>query len=159
ASVLVEFVLLLYLQQALGWTPLATALAFLPFAVVLLIANHLAPACIARLGAAGGASAGFVVAAAGLALLAGIGAGTTYWGGLLPGMLLLAIGISLVFCGGAVLAMTHAAPPQAGPAGGVLNTPLELRPTVALALLMAIVPLPADYLAGHPWPLRSAPAL
>ena len=159
ASVLVEFVLLLYLQQALGWTPLATALAFLPFAVVLLIANHLAPACIARLGAAGGASAGFVVAAAGLALLAGIGAGTTYWGGLLPGMLLLAIGISLVFCGGAVLAMTHAAPHQAGLAGGVMNTAMELGPTVGLALLMAIAALPADSVAGYAWAFGSAAAI
>jgi MFS family permease len=58
ASVLIEYVLALYLQQARGWSGLETALGFVPFATVLTLANPAAAALIGRVGAIAVASGG-----------------------------------------------------------------------------------------------------
>ncbi|MGK9165054.1 MFS transporter [Inquilinus limosus] len=150
-SALIEFVLSLYLQQAREWSPLATALAFLPFAVALMAANHLAPALVGRFGPARVTVAGLLAAAAGLGLLAGIDRGTDYAAGLLPGMVLLATGLSLMFSGSAVLSTMNVPQRQAGLAGGVMNTAMELGPTVGLAALMSIAATRADAVDGYAW--------
>jgi hypothetical protein len=150
-SALIEFVLSLYLQQARGWTPLATALAFLPFAAALMATNHIAPAVVGRLGPARVTVAGLLVAAAGLGLLAGIGRETDYAAGLLPGMVLLAAGMSLMFSGSAVLSTMNVPPRQAGLAGGVMNTAMELGPTVGLAALMSVAAARPDAVDGYAW--------
>ncbi|MGK9234411.1 MFS transporter [Inquilinus limosus] len=150
-SALIEFVLSLYLQGAREWSPLATALAFLPFAVALMAANHLAPALVGRFGPARVTVAGLLAAAAGLGLLAGIDRGTDYAAGLLPGMVLLAAGMSLMFSGSAVLSTMNVPQRQAGLAGGVMNTAMELGPTVGLAALMAVSATRPDAVDGYAW--------
>ncbi|WP_395674652.1 MFS transporter [Inquilinus sp.] len=150
-SVLIEFVLSLYLQQARGWTPLATALAFLPFAVALMATNRIAPPLVGRLGPARVTVAGLLIAAAGLGLLAGLDRGTGYAAGLLPGMVFLAAGLSLMFSGSAVLSTMHVPQRQAGLAGGVMNTAMELGPTVGLTALMSVAATRPDAVDGYAW--------
>lgn len=150
-SALIEFVLSLYLQGARAWTPLATALAFLPFAMALMATNHVAPALVGRFGPARVTVAGLLVAAGGLGLLAGLGRDTDYAGGLLPGMVLLAAGMSLMFSGSAVLSTMNVPQRQAGLAGGVMNTAMELGPTVGLAALMSVAAARPDAVDGYAW--------
>lgn len=157
-SVLIEFVLLLFFQQLRGWTPLFTALAFLPFAIALIVANYAAPSRVARYGAINTLIAGFVVAAIGLGWLAGISHDISYNLGLVPGMVLLAIGISLVFSGAAVLSMTNVPRHQAGLAGGVMNTGMELGPTVGLTALMSVAAFRTDVVEGYAWAFGTAAA-
>ncbi|MBC8951566.1 hypothetical protein [Xenorhabdus sp. PB62.4] len=102
-SGVVNFVLSLYLQQELGWTPLMTAGAFLPFAVALIVTGQITTPLVGRMGAARVTSLGLLIAAIGLGLLVGIDKNTTYVVGLLPSLVLVAIGISLAFSGSAVL--------------------------------------------------------
>ncbi|WP_222110169.1 MFS transporter [Mesorhizobium amorphae] len=82
-SIAIEYILSLYLQQVRGWSPLVTTLAFLPFAVVLIITNYLSPAVVARFGAAQTTIGGLIVAALGLGLLAGLGSDSSYLIGLM----------------------------------------------------------------------------
>lgn len=148
-SGLVNFVLSLYLQQVRDWSPLVTAAAFLPFAVALIAASRTAVPLVGRLGAARVTIGGLLVAAVGLALLVGIERETAYVTGILPGLLLLAAGGALTFSGSAVLSTTNVPQHQAGLAGGVMNTAMELGPTVGLALLMSVAAIRTDVVAGY----------
>ncbi|WP_420718075.1 MFS transporter [Streptomyces sp. H34-S4] len=141
AGTAVTFVLLsLHLQQELGWSPLRTSAAFLPFAVALLVAGRVAGPLVARYGAARVTTTGLVAAAAGLALLAltGLTPEIPYAYGLLPGLLLLPAGTAAAFAGAAVLATDGVEPHQAGLAGGVMNTAMELGPTVVFAAVLSL---------------------
>ncbi|MFE0647989.1 MFS transporter [Streptomyces sp. NPDC059534] len=135
------FVLLsLALQQQRGWSALVTSAAFVPFAVALLGAGRLAGPLIGRYGPGRVTGAGLGTAAAGLGLLAATGFETSvpYAYGLLPGLLLLPAGGALSFAGAAVLATDGVPAHRAGLAGGVLNTAMELGPTVVFAALLTL---------------------
>ncbi|MEV5970867.1 MFS transporter [Streptomyces sp. NPDC051921] len=135
------FVLLsLGLQRDRGWSALLTSGAFAPFAVALLVAGRAAGPLIRRHGAGRATAAGLGAGAAGLALLAATGfdPATPYACGLLPGLLLLATGAAVSFAGAGVLATEGVPPERSGLAGGVLNTAMELGPTVVLAAVLTL---------------------
>lgn len=156
AGGLVNFVLSLYLQQVKGWSPIETAAAFVPFAVVLLASGQAAATLVGRFGGGGVTIAGLLIAALGLGLLAGIGYESGYLFDLLPGLVLLAAGASLIFSGSAVLSTANVPIQQAGLAGGVMNTAMELGPTVGLASLMSIAATRMDTVTGYAWAFGSA---
>ncbi|MFC8447554.1 MFS transporter [Kitasatospora sp. NPDC057223] len=140
AATAITFVLLsLHLQQARGWTPLETSGAFLPFAVTLIAAGRAAGPLIGRFGARTVTTGGLAGAAAGLALLAATGLNTAlpYPVGLLPGLVLLPAGAAASFAGAVLLAVEGVPQRRAGLAGGVMNTAMELGPTVVLAVLLS----------------------
>ncbi|MFI6418065.1 MFS transporter [Streptomyces sp. NPDC050842] len=136
----VFLLLSLALQEGRGWSALLTSAAFVPFAVALLGAGRLAGPLIGRYGPGGVTGAGLGTAAAGLGLLAATGFDTTvpYAYGLLPGLVLLAAGSAGSFAGAAVLATDGVPAHRAGLAGGVLNTAMELGPTVVFAALLTL---------------------
>ena len=78
-------------------SPLETGLAFLPLALVIVIAAHLASHLLAHLGTRIVMAAGLLIAAAGALLLTGAPADASYVADLLPGFLALGFGIGLVF--------------------------------------------------------------
>ncbi|WP_445143794.1 MFS transporter [Dyella sp. Tek66A03] len=156
AGGLINFVLSLYLQQVRAWSSLATAAAFVPFAIVLIATGRAAGPLVERFGPPRVIIGGFLIAAAGLGLLSGIDRSMSYALGLLPGLILLAAGGSLLFSGSAVLSTTNVPPHQAGLAGGVMNTAMELGPTVGLATLMSVAALPADVVSGYGWAFGAA---
>lgn len=135
------FVLLsLALQERRDWSALLTSAAFVPFAVALLGSGRLAGPLIGRYGPGRVTGAGLGTAAAGLGLLAATGFDTSvpYAYGLLPGLLLLPAGGALSFAGAAVLATDGVPAHRTGLAGGVLNTAMELGPTVLFAGLLTL---------------------
>ncbi|MFF2776551.1 MFS transporter [Streptomyces sp. NPDC058052] len=148
------FILLsLALQRERGWSALLTSAAFVPFAAALLGAGRLAGPLLGRYGPGRVTATGLGLAGTGLALLAA-GAGdpaVPYAYGLLPGLLLLPAGGALSFAGAAVLATERVPADRAGLAGGVLNTAMELGPTVVFAALLT--------LGGSTAPLAAAAAL
>lgn len=72
-------------------------------------------------------------------------------GTLWAGIVLTPAETSLVFSGSAVLSTLDVSPGQAGLAGGVMNTAMELGPTVGLAALMAIAATKTDLVLGYSW--------
>ncbi|WP_205576909.1 MFS transporter [Photobacterium salinisoli] len=146
---LVTFLLSLFLQIQQGWTPLETAGAFVPYTLTLLIMNQAASRIVGWLGPLKVTISGLVVGAVGLSLLAGIHQEVTYVSGLLPGIVILTLGTSLMFSGSAVLSTMNVPQHQAGLAGGVMNTSMELGPTFGLASLMAITGIASDVVGGY----------
>lgn len=158
-SLLLEYVLSLYLQQVHGWSGLGVAAGFLPFAAVLLAANTAGARLVGRFGAAGTMTGGLLMSAGGMGLLAAIGRDTDYLAGILPGSVLLGVGLSLVFSGAAVLSTANVPQRQAGLAGGVMTTAMELGPTVGFALLMTVAVTQADVVRGYAWAFGAAALL
>ncbi|MEW1912858.1 MFS transporter [Kitasatospora sp. NPDC085895] len=131
--------LTLHLQQDLGWTPLATSGAFLPYAAALLLGGQAAGPLVGRVGPKAVTAIGLATGAAGLFALAHLGTGSGYLP-LVPGLVLLPFGAALAFAGAAVLATDGVPKEQIGLAGGVLNTAMELGPTVLLTALLTVGP-------------------
>ncbi|WP_435970142.1 MFS transporter [Streptomyces sp. Qhu_M48] len=135
------FVLLsLAFQRERGWNELLTSAAFVPFAAALLGAGRLAGPLIGRYGPGRVTATGLGTASVGLGLLAttGFDSSVPYAYGLLPGLLLLPAGGALSFAAAAVLATEGVPAHRAGLAGGVLNTAMELGPTVLFAALLTL---------------------
>ncbi len=153
---LITFLLSLYLQQFRGWSPFATSMAFVPYTIGLLLINRVAGSLIIRFGALPITIIGLLIGAIGLFLLAMLNAQTSYTLGLLPGLFILPVGASLVFSGSAVLSTANVQLHQAGLAGGVMNTSMELGPTMGLAALMAIAATQMEIIDGYAWAFGTA---
>ncbi|MEW2175393.1 MFS transporter [Streptomyces sp. NPDC005406] len=139
-TAMTSVVLSLHLQQTRGWSPLQTSAAFVPFALALIASGRAAGPLVSRYGAGAVTTTGLGTGAAGLVLLAstGLHAHTPYAYGLLPGLVLLAAGTAAAFGGAAVLTTEGVPARQTGLAGGVLNSAMELGPTVLFALLLTL---------------------
>lgn len=147
------FILALYFQQIQGYSPLRTSAAFLPPVAAVLFTASVGGRAVRRFGARAVTAAGLGTAALGLVLLAGLDAESPYFGLLAAGIALFPVGAGFTFSGATVLAVEDAAPHQAGLAGGVVNTAMEIGPPVGLAVL---VPLAASRAAELEGVTRSA---
>src|SRR5438874_2796683 len=83
------FLLTLYLQQVLGYSPLKTGLAYVPFGLGLIAGIAVSTKILERVGAKGVTTAALVIAGFGLLRLGGVTIHASYVGELLPTILLL----------------------------------------------------------------------
>jgi len=91
------YLLTLFEQQVLHYSPLHGGLSYLPLGVGLSVGIGLGTALMPRLAVKPLLTAAPLGMAAGLALTSGIGIGTSYAGGILPGMLVLAVFVGMGF--------------------------------------------------------------
>src|SRR3954471_14374854 len=98
AGLLAVFLFLTYyLQQNLGLSPVMTGLAFLPSPIVVALASmQLAPRLAVRLGVRLPIAAGMALAAVGMVLLAQLGAESSYLTGVVPGLVVMSLGLGCV---------------------------------------------------------------
>ncbi|MEN4807107.1 MFS transporter [Pantoea agglomerans] len=153
---LITLLLSLYLQQLRGWSSFTTSMAFIPYTFGLLMMNRAAGPLVMRFGAMKVMISGLLIGSLGLTLLSQITLNTDYSLGLLPGLFILPAGASLVFSACAVLSTTNVPLHQAGLAGGVMNTAMELGPTLGLAILMSIAASRLELINGYAWAFGSA---
>jgi EmrB/QacA subfamily drug resistance transporter len=128
----------LFLQDVLDASALQTGLAFLPLALVILGAAHLASHLLAHLGSRVVMVAGLLIAAAGALLLAGAPADAGYVRDLLPGFLALGFGIGLTFVSVSVTAMHDVGHEHAGLASGIMTTAHEIGAALGVAVLGSV---------------------
>jgi DHA2 family methylenomycin A resistance protein-like MFS transporter len=136
------FVLTLFLQSVLHYSPLLAGLAALPLFAPLAVLAPLAGRLTSRIGPRLPMGFGFLTAAVGLALLALGGAHSSYLV-LLPAFLLWGSGLGLVTP--SVVAAAIAAVPRnrAGLASGINNTARQAAGAIGVALAGAIAGKPA----------------
>jgi EmrB/QacA subfamily drug resistance transporter len=128
----------LYLQNILGYSPLATGFAFLPVTAGIIIGATAAQQLIPRLGVRPVMLSGLTLAAAGLALLAATTRVDGDYLGVLGGLLAMATGMGATFVPMTLVATTNVAPDDAGLASGIFNTSQQVGGALGLAVLSTL---------------------
>jgi EmrB/QacA subfamily drug resistance transporter len=128
----------LYMQNGLGTGPLLTGLGFLPLAVALVAGVHVGRHVLMHAGLRLPMATGFTTAAGGMLLLSGAGAGGSYLGDVLPGMLVAGIGLGVVLVCVSVSVMTGAADEESGMLSGLNTTGHEIGGTIGIAVLATV---------------------
>lgn len=127
------FILSLYMQKTLGYSPLQTGLAFLPPCIAIGIANVLAGGIVARFGPWLPMIAGLLISALGFFLLGRLDTHSTY-ADLLPGLLLFSFGIGMAVPPMTTAILEGAERKRSGVASGVLNTVRQSAGALGIAL-------------------------
>lgn len=137
----VMFLLVVQLQVSLGWSPLEAGLATLPTTALLTILSHRVGGLAQRIGPRPLLVAGPLLASAGVAMLAGVGPGDRYLSDVLPGVLLLGAGLTLLVAPLTATVMAAAPPALVGTASGVNNAVARTAGLLAVAGLPLLVGL------------------
>jgi MFS family permease len=132
------FFLTLYMQNVEGWSPIRTGLAYLPITAGVGIGAGVAPKLVAKVGTRPVVVSGAAIAAVGVYLLAQLKVHGSYVSGLLPGMVIMAIGLGFLFV--AITTAANAGVPhhQAGLAAALLNASQQVGGALGLAVFAAI---------------------
>jgi len=140
-----------YLENDLGYGPLATGVAFLPLTAGIFTMSRITPRLIARFGAAPLMVVGSLGAVASFALLSTIGSGSSYAGAVLVPMLVNGLSAGLVFMPTTSLVLAGVEPEHAGSASGLLQTMQQLGGAVGLAVIASVYAanaVPGEFLPG-----------
>jgi EmrB/QacA subfamily drug resistance transporter len=134
------FLLPFQLIQGRGYSPTAAGAAFLPFSLVMGIGSRYAGRWFSGAGAGRWLALGSALAGGGMALLGGLGRrlgleGGGFWSDVLPGMLLLGIGMTIAVPPLTTIVLNSAGEARAGAASGVNNTAARVAGLLAIALL------------------------
>ncbi|SHH61346.1 Major Facilitator Superfamily protein [Jatrophihabitans endophyticus] len=139
AYVAFQFVVTIYLQDALGWSPLAMALAFLPAGLIVVVSATRMDRVLARVPSPVLILAGLASFLAGYALFLRVEPSMSYWNFLLPTMVLLGLGFALTFPAVNSQATAGVADHEQGLASGLVNTSIQVGGAVVLAVITAIL--------------------
>jgi len=146
------FLLLTYdFQVVLRYSPARAGVAFLPLsAAVLLSSTTISRQLLPRVPPRWLVVPGLLVAAAGMATLTGLGIHSSYGAHILPGELLLGLGMGAVFVPAFSTATAGVGPREAGVASALANTSQQIGASVGTALLNTIATAAtAAYGASH----------
>ena len=139
AYVSFQFVVTLYLQNALGWSPLAMALGFLPAGILVVASVVKMGSVLERFDTRLVIAAGLASFALGYALFLRVTPGMAYANFLLPTMLLLGLGFALCFPSINAQATAGVADHEQGLASGLVNTSMQVGGAVMLAVISAVM--------------------
>ncbi len=129
------FFLTIFVQEVLGYSALRSGIAFLPFAVMIVVMSGIVSQLVARIGARPLMLAGSAVAAGGMYWFSLISVHTTYVGGLLGPMLVTSAGFGLLFVPISLIALNRVQGQDSGVASSLLNTGQQVGGAIGLAAL------------------------
>jgi len=128
----------LFIQQVLGYSPVKSGFAFLPFSVGIVVGAQLASALISRVDPRWISGVGGLMGAIGMFGFARLQVDSSYVNGLLPWMLLLSVGLGLVFVPLTLTAVNGVAREDSGVGSAVLNTMQQVGGSIGLAVLSTV---------------------
>jgi MFS family permease len=145
------FLFVIYLQSVLGYSPLAAGAALTPITLLMLVLSPPAGKLATRIGYRAPMTAGPLVVAAGMALLAGIGRGSSFLFGMLPGITVLGLGLAATVAPLTTAVLAGVEEKRAGIAAAVNTAVSRLAGLLAVALL----PLLAGMASADPGSLAA----
>jgi MFS family permease len=134
-----QFVGTLYLQALLGWSPIGTALAFLPGGLIVAFASPRVGPLADRFGTERVIAVGLASFVLGYGLMLRIGDTLSYPGVFLPTMLLIGIGFALCFPMMNIQGTAGVGDHEQGLASGLVQTSFQVGGAIVLAIVTAIV--------------------
>nr|WP_254220946.1 MFS transporter [Brevibacterium luteolum] len=132
------YLLNLYMQYVLDYSPMRTGLSWLPFAVGILVGAILSSKLIAALAPRVIIGIGATVMALGLLALSMVGTDTSYWLHLLPAIFATGLGFSLNFVPLTSAAVESVEQQNAGIASALLNTSQQTGAALGMAVFSSI---------------------
>jgi len=130
--------LTLYMQQVLGYSPLQTGFAYLAVAGTAVIWANVAAMAVNRVGVKPALIFGMSLLTIGLVYFTQVPVGGSYWTNLLPGFLIIGLGMPFAFVPISIAAMAGTSAGEAGLASGLFNTSQQIGGAVGIAILSTI---------------------
>jgi EmrB/QacA subfamily drug resistance transporter len=130
--------LTLYMQQVLHYSAMKTGIAYLAVAATAIVWSALAAQLVTSVGVKPVLVAGMTALSAGLLYFAQVSVGGSYLGDLLPGFLLISVGIGFSFVPISIAALAGVQPAEAGLASGLINTSQQIGGALGIAALTSI---------------------
>ena len=130
--------LTLYMQQVLGYSPIKTGVAYLAVAGTAIFTSALAAQLVNKIGVKTVLMIGMTSLTAGLVYFTQTSVHGSYLGDLLPGFLLVAVGLGFSFVPISIAALAGIQPAEAGLASGLINTSQQIGGALGIAALSTI---------------------
>jgi EmrB/QacA subfamily drug resistance transporter len=150
------FFLTLYMQNVLGYSPMKTGLAYLPVCGVVAVTAGITSQLVARVGTRPLIVAGALIAAGGVYWLSRIPVHGSYASDLLPGLVIMSIGLGMVFVSVTTAANAGVPADRAGLAAALLNASQQVGGALGLAIFSAIATSHTNHLLGAGTPVPNA---
>lgn len=131
-------ILTLYMQQVLGYSAMKTGVAYLAVAGTAIVTSAIAAQLVTRVGVKPVLVIGMTTLTGGLVLFTQVSVGGSYLTDLLPGFLLIAVGIGFSFVPISIAALAGVRPAEAGLASGLINTSQQIGGALGIAALSTI---------------------
>ena len=130
--------LTLYMQQVLGYSPMKTGVAYLAVAGTAIFTSAIAAQLVTRIGVKPALLIGMTALTGGLVYFTQVSVGGSYLGDLLPGFLLIAVGLGFSFVPISIAALAGIEAAEAGLASGLINTSQQIGGALGIAALSTI---------------------
>jgi MFS family permease len=130
--------LTLYMQQVLGYSAMRTGVAYLAVAGTAILWSAVAAQLVTRMGVKPVLVLGMTLLTAGLVYFTQVSVGGSYLGDLLPGFLLIGVGIGFAFVPISIAALAGVEAAEAGLASGLINTSQQIGGALGIAALSTI---------------------
>jgi EmrB/QacA subfamily drug resistance transporter len=128
----------LYIQQVLGYGPLQAGFAFLPFSGGMVLGAGIASTLASRVDARWISGPGALLATLGMWGFTRLTVDSSYAGGLLPWIVVLAVGMGLTFVPLTLTAVAGVQDEDSGAASAALNTAQQIGGAIGLAALTTV---------------------
>jgi EmrB/QacA subfamily drug resistance transporter len=140
----------IYLQSVLGYSPLKSGFAFLPFTFGIFIAAAMASKSLPKIGPKPLMVPGLLLAAVGLMFLTKITPETSYFTHVLPVLPIISFGLGLVFIPTSSTSLHGIGNRDAGVASALINTSQQVGGSLGTALLNTVAATStASFIANH----------
>ena len=144
------FLLTLYLQNVLHYSAIKTGVAFAAFAFTVVASSNVAQVVVGRVGVRRVLTAGLLLIATSVALLARLPLHGHYFRDIFPGFVLGGAGLGLSFVPVTIASLTGVERANAGIASGLVNTSRQVGGAIGLAAASAIAAASASrYAHSH----------
>jgi EmrB/QacA subfamily drug resistance transporter len=138
ATMAMFLMLTLYMQQVLHFSPMETGVAYLAVAVSVIVWSAVASSLVTKVGVKPVLVAGMAIVTLGLLYFTRVSADGSYVGDLLPGFLVIALGMGFSFVPISIAALAGVDAKDAGLASGLINTSQQIGSALGIAVLSAI---------------------
>jgi len=150
------FFLTLYMQNVLHYSPIQTGVAYLPVCFVIGGAAGGASQVLARVGTRPVMVAGALITAGGIYWLSRISVGGSYVSDLLPGMVIMSLGVGPMFVAVTTAANSGVPADKAGLAAALINASQQIGGALGLAIFTALATSYTNHLlAAHVTPVHA----
>jgi EmrB/QacA subfamily drug resistance transporter len=138
ATMSMFLMLTLYMQQVLGFSPIKTGVSYLAVALSVIVWSAVASTLVTKVGVKPVLVTGMAVVTIGLLYFTQVSPDGSYVTDLLPGFLIIALGMGFSFVPISIAALAGVESKDAGLASGLINSSQQIGSALGIAVLSAI---------------------